>query len=310
MTDSYIIVSFEAESGGSFVINDEFLEMLLGVFSNLSRERIGWALECIDELSDDMLDFVFILAFYARDIKEGLGQRDVFYILFKHLWKICPEKCLSVARLIPEYGGWFDMYRMFPGGSAIDGLMQRTHALHVPDIRYEDLIKAFVDVYVDRIIRDYYTVITSEDDISLAGKWAPREGTHYHWFAKYIASNETFQKIFPDMRPFSRYRKVVSALNRRIRPIETYMCEDQSGSSHFADIDFEKVPRKALSKYRNALMNTQNQDRIECAQRFEEYTKTHEDYAITFRKTGKSMERLKSVIKSDRYRPVFLALGF
>ena len=261
-------------SKGDLVYTEDGLDNpLLAVFSSLIRGNESVILENVKKVPDSMLIDLFILMFYTRDIREGNGERDLFYTLFSYLWKRAPSMCLKIVDLIPHYGSWFDMYRMFSkiDQPKITSSMCRTMDLYSPDDSKKDLLDSVVTTYVKQLILDYYNTLNGTS-ISLAGKWAPREGKHNHWFAKHITTNETFKKVFPHMSPFSRYRKIVSTLNKVIKPVETYMCADSTGCTRFKEIDFEKVPSLAMRKYRNAFMKcTTDEDRAECSKRFYDY---------------------------------------
>ena len=51
-------------------------------------------------------------AFYARDIREGLGERDTFRTVIRYMAEKHPEALRSNIRLIPEYGRFDDLYTL------------------------------------------------------------------------------------------------------------------------------------------------------------------------------------------------------
>lgn len=50
--------------------------------------------------------------FYARDIREGLGERRTFRILLKYLAGKHPDLLKKNLALVPEYGRWDDLYEL------------------------------------------------------------------------------------------------------------------------------------------------------------------------------------------------------
>ena len=48
--------------------------------------------------------------FFARDAREGLGERRLFRVVIAALMKSNPEMVLPVIKLIAEYGRWDDMW--------------------------------------------------------------------------------------------------------------------------------------------------------------------------------------------------------
>ena len=269
--DSGMIIS----SKGDLVYTEDTIgNPLLAVFGTLIRGSDDTVLATARKVPDEMLEDLLLLAFYARDIIEGDGERDLFYTLFMHVWDRRPDMCLKVVHLIPEYGAWFDLYRMFPSTDRsipdMPHKMFRSHSLYNVNETRKDLVNKCVDVYVKSLIVDYYNAMHKKT-VTLAGKWAPREGKHYHWFAKLIATNDTFRRVFPDMQDFSRYRKIVSKLSFAIQPVEIFMTESQ-GTTHFANIDFSRVSSLAMRKYKSAFMKEEgDDDRVTCAMNFRKY---------------------------------------
>ena len=49
------------------------------------------------------------IAFWARDVRGGAGEREIFRSIIKHLEKLHPEELAQVIALTPEYGRWDDV---------------------------------------------------------------------------------------------------------------------------------------------------------------------------------------------------------
>jgi hypothetical protein len=85
--------------------------------------------------------------------------------------------------------------------------------------------------------------------ISLAAKWAPREGKSGHAMARSLAAMLFAEK--PDgFARMAAYRRLVSRLNRRLATVETFM-----SSGHWADIVPAHVPGRAGTLYSRAFLN-------------------------------------------------------
>ena len=54
-------------------------------------------------------DLALRTAFYARDIREGLGERKIFRVILEWLAKNNPDSITKNIALIPEYGRWDDL---------------------------------------------------------------------------------------------------------------------------------------------------------------------------------------------------------
>ena len=48
--------------------------------------------------------------FYARDARQGIGERRLFRVVMKHLVESNPEMVIPVINLIPEYGRHDDLW--------------------------------------------------------------------------------------------------------------------------------------------------------------------------------------------------------
>ncbi|OUM67241.1 hypothetical protein PIROE2DRAFT_5404 [Piromyces sp. E2] len=53
--------------------------------------------------------------FYARDCRDGVGERRLFRIYLDYLSKTNPEIVRAVLSLIPEYGRWNDLFGLLDG---------------------------------------------------------------------------------------------------------------------------------------------------------------------------------------------------
>ena len=53
------------------------------------------------------------LLFYIRDIRGGMGERDLFRTLIRHVAKCWKESARKNVHLIAEYGRWDDLLCLF-----------------------------------------------------------------------------------------------------------------------------------------------------------------------------------------------------
>ncbi len=247
---------------GSAVITEEGLDNpLLVLFTSLNRGLSEVDLQrMVAAIPDSKFDLLVVMAFYCRDVLEGNGERRLFYLLFRMLYERNPERMAKVFELIPQYGAWFDMYRMFD-------IERKGRSMNPVAIDDNAMIAKFADIYVRQLTEDH----AKEGTISLAGKWAPREGHHYHWFCKKLVSRVSEGSSICER--FKTYRKMVAELNRRLHTVETFLCADATGQTHFGDIDFGAVPSLALRKYRKCFLEVveNNPDRERCRERFLEH---------------------------------------
>jgi hypothetical protein len=148
------------------------------------------------------------------------------------------------------------------------------------------LIQYAINIVNTQIISDYANLISNSDEISLAGKWVPREKSgRFGWMYEALACNyfpryiETAGWVSKDsskaaaiLKSKMEYRKILSSLNRKIDTLQIKQC-----GKNWTEIDFKKVTSVSLSKQRKAFLNVtkkgdprypDNQDRVECAEHF------------------------------------------
>lgn len=177
------------------------------------------------------------LLFYIRDIREGLGERQIFRTLIRHVAKRWPESAKKNVALVSEYGR-FDDFLCLLGTPSQDEVI--------------------------RVIREQL----DKDLSALEARKAGDTGAHISLLAKWMPSINTSSartraqaKMLAEALDMSagEYRKMLSALRANIGLVEVYLT-----SSSVDKVNYEAVPAGALYKYRGAF---ERQDR----KRFDEY---------------------------------------
>ena len=205
-----------------------------------SLEAILKSTSTTPEIRNWVISLLSVVAFQTRDCRKegkGKGARDPFYLMINYLKKKVPEyKTLlpKLLTLVPEYGYWKDLENLYQGGD-------------------KDVQKWCVEIFARQLEEDYQTLSTKTEDekpkLSLAGKWAPREGKKFNQMAKEIATS-----LFPHMmdhpKRMGSYRRMLSALNQTINTTEVLMC-----AKRFSEIKFELVPGLCLNRHRLAWEN-------------------------------------------------------
>ena len=158
------------------------------------------------------------IIFFARDIREGMGERRFFRAAIRYLAKAEPEAVQRNLHLIPEYGRWDDL-------------------LVLLDTPCEEQAAALIKAQLDSDI----AAMNEGREVSLLGKWLPSVNTSS---SAARAAGRRLAKSF-GMKE-SEYRKTLSALRRHIAIIENNLREKDY------TFDYEKQPSKALFKYRAA----------------------------------------------------------
>jgi Mg-chelatase subunit ChlD len=194
---------------------------------------------------------------HTRDVIEGKGERMLTYIQiivwsrhFPDLAKSAFTSLVKADRDTHQYGSWNDVKYFCEAAkefNADDSLI--THAIH---LLAEQLKADLAEFKSDK----------EHKKVSLAVKHAPREGSKFEWVFRRLASY-----IYPyaDGARCGRKERLAkraaytqlrqnyySPLNKYIDTVEIKMA-DKDGK--WSEIDYNRVPSKALGKYRQAWLN-------------------------------------------------------
>jgi hypothetical protein len=178
--------------------------------------------------TQEALEDAFVLAFNARNIRGGKGEKAVFQSLYLRLCETQPIVAKALLDLIPHYGCWNDL-------------------LVLGEVSNRNITKAIVDLYADTL----YKESKLEKPATLAAKWAPREGSKHKELAKQIAWTlfppQLVEKHGAQMR---HYRRLVADMNAKLNTVETLMCSDR-----WDMIVPASVPGRAGKLYSRAFLN-------------------------------------------------------
>jgi len=157
------------------------------------------------------------MAFYARDIRGGLGERHTFRVILKYLANNQLDVLLLNLDQIAEYGRWDDLFVLFdtPAETAMLTLIKKQ-------------IK-------EDMIAEYPTLLA---------KWMPSENA-----SSKLSKNRAIKIAkFLNMTP-RQYRKTLSMLRKQIDIVETKI-----SSKEWQSVDYSKLPSKAAMQYRQAFL--------------------------------------------------------
>lgn len=162
--------------------------------------------------------------FYIGDIREGLGERNLFKICLKEFLKYLDgERIEKILHFIPEYNRWDSLWK-----TIIDDEELFTHALSIIN---------------NQLLFDL-TNQEKGESVSLIAKWLPSENA---------SSEETKQmakKIYRGLHLTPKeYRVVLSTLRKYIDVTERKMSLNQ-----WNEIKYESVPSKANLLYSNSFL--------------------------------------------------------
>lgn len=161
------------------------------------------------------------ILFYARDIRGGLGEREIFRKAIYHCAN--DERMREMVRknieLIPAYGRWDDVFSLI--GTPLE----------------EDMWK----LIKDQLNADtYYADVEGEPErISLLAKWMPSADTS-------SADTRALAKICAEKLGMSvyTYKRYIRNLRKHLKLLETDMSK-----KNWKEIDYEHIPSQAHMRH-------------------------------------------------------------
>ena len=218
----------------------------------------------------------------TRDIVDGKGECSLTYMMIYTWYHFYPELAFySIKCLVDfgddgkthQYGSWKDI-KYF-----CDYCYKQNFSLEHPLIQYS------INIVNAQINADYINLISNSDEISLAGKWVPREksgrfGWMYqslacNYFPRYLETATEKSKLSAILKCKTEYRQILSSLNIKIDTLQIKQC-----GRVWSTIDFNKVTSVSLSKQKKAFLNVtkkgesrfpEDEDRVKCAKHFQEH---------------------------------------
>ncbi len=158
------------------------------------------------------------LAFYTRDVREGLGERLTGRIMFRTIADLYPEIMRKNLKYIAEFGRFDDLVDLLDTKVKDDVLMLMKQQLA------EDIV-----------------AMAQAKPVSLLAKWLPSVNTSSYRArrkARMIASAFGYTE--------REYRKTLSALRAYLNVTEVRL-----SAKEYEQINYEKVPSNAMLRYRN-----------------------------------------------------------
>lgn len=205
---------------GFATTNKKILDMNFKVSSYRKASERDLIRDFADALNDNF-ELAVAWLFYARDVREGLGERRLFRSLFKYLADRDRELAKKLLAAIPEYGRWDDLIML------VDGPL------------HDDVI-----MIINKTLVNDKAECAAGRSISLLAKWLPSENT----------SSKITRNLAAIVRnglgmTSREYRKTLSTLRAHIDVVERKM-----SANEWSEIDYEAVPSKANLIYKNAFL--------------------------------------------------------
>lgn len=261
----------------NFSVNEQFDKLLEKLFNPMNIGR------CKTEIQ-----LAYIMTAQTRDIKDGKGERDLFYGLVyswsnydielsKYLLKSCVEDNENERSL----GSWADLKKM---ANYIKKRCKETSSSNIiSSNKYEShpLVRYIIKLYANQLMTDYHNLKSNDPEkmkkITLCAKWVPKESQYkFVWLAKLLAvyiSNEIGnvdkegnllnKKDFSDLSSNSgfnpnemntmmaSYKRIHTPINKYLGTVQINMC-----CGEWSEINFkEKLTGQTGVKFRKAFLN-------------------------------------------------------
>ena len=167
------------------------------------------------------------LLFYIRDVRQGMGERQLFRTLIRHVAKTWPESAEKNVRLIPEFGRYDDLFCLLGTKS-------------------EETVTELVKQQLERDMMSLEERKSGNLDapISLLAKWMPSINTSS------ARTRGIAQRLMKDLEmDCYSYRKMLTRLRANSCVTERYLTEKQPEK-----IQYPAVPAGAMLKYRQSFV--------------------------------------------------------
>jgi len=217
------------------------------------------------EVAKGYLSILYRMIGHTRDIVDGKGEYTLSYMMIYTWYKFFPQLAQFALRCfvtldnkdVHQYGSWKDL-KYF-----CEYCKERGDTVQHP------LIQFAIQLINEQIKRDYASLVSNSNEISLAAKWVPREKSQFGWLYNALATNyfSVFlvtantdeQQRKAVLKSKTEYRKILSALNRQIDTLQVKQC-----SKEWSAIEFNKVTSISLTKQKKAFLNIKKNGDVRC----------------------------------------------
>jgi len=203
---------------------------------------INFAISSMRNMTEDQVKEKYIKAFneenmlavkwlfYARDCRNGVGERRLFRICLDYLSKEHQDIVRAILKLVPEYGRWDDLLNLLNG----------------------DLNDDVFNIIKNQLEEDKENMKENKS-ISLCAKWTPSINTSSKT-TKQLA-RIIMKKLHYNERD---YRKMLSQMRSFLKVVEVSMSAKKWG-----EINYEAVPSRANLIYNKAFLKNDTERRKE-----------------------------------------------
>lgn len=225
------------------------------------------------------LNILFKLIAQTRDIDQGKGERDLFYMMIYVFYQFLPEQAFRMISFLVylenetlPFGSWKDMKRL------------SQYVYKKTDDKDHPIILHCIQLICKQIEVDLNYEQNDPSKLSLCSRWVPRESSKsgcwlfrliaIKFLPDYIATATSLDKQQAAKRKtYMVFSRLIARLNKKLDTVQIKMC-----GKEWAEIDHNKTTSVTLTKSSKAFMNMSKSnivkydpDRIQCAENFKEY---------------------------------------
>lgn len=265
---------------------------------------------------NNVLAYMYRLIGHTRDIMEGKGERTLsymqIYVWYNHFPELAKYAFKTMVHYINsdltidtskhQYGSWSDVKYFCDFVTEHSG--NRDH----------ELINYAITLLSEQLKRDII-MMTNNKAVSLAARWAPKERQKkYKWLFKKMARTmfpytetsrgelsfeRAVKKSYLSMRV-----EILSPLNKYLDTVQIKMCDTKG---RWSEIVWNNVTSKSLALHEKAWRNMKkngsvryndNEDRIVCAENYEDHIERAKNGDTTAKVHGKVMNTYELVKQS------------
>jgi len=245
-----------SHASSNSVLFDLFFKLVRNLPEEDLKKKVSTILTTVRTTGDaNLLVDLFVLMFQTRDCRGGKGEKMLFYRLLLEIYKEYPKTVIFLLGEIPYYGYYKDFLILLEMIAPLQSNLEFGNLFR--------LQSAMINLYAVQLLKDKkeldssvgteavprlysYALSGATPKLSLAAKFAPREGKHFKAAHKMLV-----RKLFgKSPRAQEQYRKFVVPLTKALEVPEILMC-----ARRYDEINFKKVPSLCLNRFRKSFLN-------------------------------------------------------
>ena len=300
MQFSFQLVRTSSETGLSVVAKDtrEILNIIMSEIKTADKSSDDYK-RCVD-----MGVIMFKLLAQTRDIIGGKGEYMLFYVMLLEWAKVDFRFFEYVIETLVydtqdtgdakskqhPLGSWKDMkyFLTYMKEQSLDNSnYSLSYNVEGNSQLYPRLVNKIVNLINEQLRIDAASLENGGTSFSLVARWVPREKSKkFGWLYYYLATNYSQHQIPSDYshqsyeravnRAFMIYRKVISAINKKLDTTQVKQCDGK-----WSEINFDNVTSITMHKQTNSFLNLNkngkttrcenDEDRNNCKDNYEAY---------------------------------------